>query len=128
MADDDRPRFIGEELFEAATLFGGEVAENVGEMADAADVDVTHKHEHVHRLDAVDRADVAQIARVLETVDLDELVDVELPLGRLRWGAVAFFVLVALLALLAQVAVSVQVSVAMATVLVGDWLLARVRG
>lgn len=127
MADDDRPRFIGEELFEAATLFGGEFAENVGEVADAADVDVTHQHEHVHRLDAIDRADVEGLAGVLEAVDLGELIDVELPLGRLRWSAVAFFVLVALLALFAQVAVSVQVSVAMATVLVGDWLVARIR-
>lgn len=124
MPDDDSPRFPGEELFEAATLFGGDLAENVGEVADAADVDVTHTHEHVHRVDGVDDADIADL---VDAGDLLDAFDLEGRLARIRWGAVAFFVLVAALALFAQVPVSVQVSVAMAAVLVGDALLARLR-
>lgn len=121
--DDDDPSFIGEELFDAATLFGDELAETV-DVAGATDVDMTHDHRHVHAVD------LEEPIALEEAIDLGDAVDLGLSsvLRRLKLGAIAFFVLVAVLALVAEVAVSVQVSVAMATVLVGDVLLGRLRG
>lgn len=121
--DDDDPSFLGEELFDAATLFGDELAETV-DVAGATDVDMTHDHRHVHAVDLEEPI-------VLEdAIDLGDAVDLGLAdlLVRLKLGAIAFFVLVALLALVAEVPVSVQVSVAMAAVLVADVVLGRLRG
>lgn len=121
--DDDDTSFFAEELFDAATLFGDELAEGV-DVASTAGVDMKHDHRHVHAVD------------IEEPIPLEDAVDVgdALEFGlsgaitRLKLGATAFFVLVAILALVAEVSVSVQVSVAMATVLLADLLLGQFRG
>lgn len=122
MADDDDPSFIGEELFDAATLFGDELADSV-DVAGATDVDMTHDHRHVHAVD------LEEPIPLDDAIDVGDAIDLGLSgaITRLKVGAVAFFVLVALLALVVQVSVSVQVSVAMATVLVADLLHGRLR-
>lgn len=121
--DDDDPSFFAEELFDAATLFGDELAESV-DVASTAGVDMRHDHRHAHALD------LEEPIPLEEVVDVGDAFDVGLAslLRRLKLGAIAFFVLVAVLALVAQVSVSVQVSVAMATVLLADVLLGQFRG
>lgn len=128
MADDDDPTFIAEELFNAATLFGDELARNV-DASEATGVRVAHEHEHVHSIDeGIDLAALVDAADAAALRNRAELEALRAALARLKIGAIAFFVLVALLALVAEVSVSVQVSVAMATVLVADVLHGRIRG